>query len=74
MLLFGSFQESSEEGWLHVKLQNPILSLIPQLHFHIGDEIQRRGPREEAGCLGISVLGGCRVSCGRTAREEGALL
>lgn len=48
VLLFGSFKESSEEGWLQVKLPNPILSLIPQLHFHIGDEIKPWGPREEA--------------------------
>lgn len=69
MLLFGNFKGSSEEGWLHVKLQNPILSLISQLHFSIGDENKPSGLRGEDGCLGLSVLWGCKVSCGRTARE-----
>ena len=76
MLFFGNFKESSEEGWLHVQLQNPILSLISQLHFSIGDENKPSGLRGEDGCLGLSVLWGCKVSCGRTARDggEGALL
>lgn len=38
LLLFGNFKESLEEGWLHVKLQSPVLSLIPQVHFDIGGE------------------------------------
>lgn len=70
MLLFGNFKEGSEEGWLHVKLQNPILSLISQLPFSIGDENKPSGLRGEDGCLGLSVLWGCKVSHGSTVRDE----
>lgn len=71
MLLFGNFKEGSEGCWLHVKLHNPILSLIPQLPFSIGDENKLSGLRGEDGCLGLSVLWSCKVSCGRTVRDEG---
>lgn len=69
MLLLGNFKESSEEGWLHAKLQNPILSLISQVCFSIGDEGKPSGLRGEDGCCGLSVLWGCKVSWGRTARD-----
>lgn len=76
MLLFGNFKESSEECWLHVKLHNPILSLIPQLPFSIGDEKNFQVLEEKMGALGSAFCGAARspVAEQRETREKGLAL